>query len=242
MSGHSKFANIKHKKEKNDAAKGKIFTIIGREIAVAVKEGGPDPANNFKLAQVVAKAKANNMPNDTIDRGIKKAAGDGNAVNYERVTDEGYGPNGIAIIVEALTDNKNRTAANVRSAFTKGNGSIGTQGCVSFMFDEKGQIIIDKEECELSADDLMMIALDAGAEDFSEEEDSYEILTAPDDFDAVYKALEEKNITMASAEVTMIPQNYVELTDETAIKNLNRTLDMLDEDDDVQAVYHNWEE
>ena len=242
MSGHSKFANIKHKKEKNDAAKGKIFTIIGREIAVAVKEGGPDPANNFKLAQVVAKAKANNMPNDTIDRGIKKAAGDGNAVNYERVTYEGYGPNGIAIIVEALTDNKNRTAANVRSAFTKGNGSIGTQGCVSFMFDEKGQIIIDKEECELSADDLMMIALDAGAEDFSEEEDSYEILTAPDDFDAVYKALEEKKITMASAEVTMIPQNYVELTDETAIKTLNRTLDMLDEDDDVQAVYHNWEE
>ena len=242
MSGHSKFANIKHKKEKNDAAKGKIFTIIGREIAVAVKEGGPDPANNFKLAQVVAKAKANNMPNDTIDRGIKKAAGAGNAVNYERVTYEGYGPNGIAIIVEALTDNKNRTAANVRSAFTKGNGSIGTQGCVSFMFDEKGQIIIDKEECELSADDLMMIALDAGAEDFSEEEDSYEILTVPDDFDAVYKALEEKKITMASAEVTMIPQNYVELTDETAIKNLNRTLDMLDEDDDVQAVYHNWEE
>lgn len=166
MSGHSKFANIKHKKEKNDAAKGKIFTIIGREIAVAVKEGGPDPSNNFKLAQVIAKAKANNMPNDTIDRGIKKAAGDGNAVNYEHVTYEGYGPNGIAIIVEALTDNKNRTAANVRSAFTKGNGSIGTQGCVSFMFDEKGQIIIDKEECEMSADDLMMTALDAGAEDF----------------------------------------------------------------------------
>lgn len=242
MSGHSKFANIKHKKEKNDAAKGKIFTIIGREIAVAVKEGGPDPANNFKLAQVIAKAKANNMPNDTIDRGIKKAAGDGNAVNYEHVTYEGYGPSGIAIIVEALTDNKNRTAANVRSAFTKGNGSIGTQGCVSFMFDEKGQIIIDKEECEMSADDLMMAALDAGAEDFSEEEDSFEILTAPEDFDAVYKALQENKIEMASAEVTMIPQNYVTLTDENAIKNLNRTLDMLDEDDDVQAVYHNWEE
>lgn len=242
MSGHSKFANIKHKKEKNDAAKGKIFTIIGREIAVAVKEGGPDPANNFKLAQVIAKAKANNMPNDTIDRGIKKAAGDGNAVNYEHVTYEGYGPSGIAIIVEALTDNKNRTAANVRSAFTKGNGSIGTQGCVSFMFDEKGQIIIDKEECEMSADDLMMAALDAGAEDFSEEEDSFEILTAPEDFDAVYKALQENKVEMASAEVTMIPQNYVTLTDENAIKNLNRTLDMLDEDDDVQAVYHNWEE
>lgn len=242
MSGHSKFANIKHKKEKNDAAKGKIFTIIGREIAVAVKEGGPDPSNNFKLAQVIAKAKANNMPNDTIDRGIKKAAGDGNAVNYEHVTYEGYGPNGIAIIVEALTDNKNRTAANVRSAFTKGNGSIGTQGCVSFMFDEKGQIIIDKEECSMSADDLMMTALDAGAEDFSEEDDSFEILTAPEDFDAVYKAMQENQIEMASAEVTMIPQNYVTLTDETAIKNLNRTLDMLEDDDDVQAVYHNWEE
>ncbi|MDE7200691.1 MAG: YebC/PmpR family DNA-binding transcriptional regulator [Lachnospiraceae bacterium] len=242
MSGHSKFANIKHKKEKNDAAKGKIFTIIGREIAVAVKEGGPDPANNFKLAQVIEKAKANNMPNDTIDRGIKKAAGDGNAVNYEHVTYEGYGPSGIAIIVEALTDNKNRTAANVRSAFTKGNGSIGTQGCVSFMFDEKGQIIIDKEECGMSADDLMMVALDAGAEDFSEEEDSFEILTAPDDFDAVYKALQENQIEMAGAEVTMIPQNYVTLTDENAVKNLNKTLDMLDEDDDVQAVYHNWDE
>ena len=242
MSGHSKFANIKHKKEKNDAAKGKIFTIIGREIAVAVKEGGPDPANNFKLAQVIAKAKANNMPNDTIDRGIKKAAGDANAVNYERVTYEGYGPNGIAIIVEALTDNKNRTAANVRSAFTKGNGSIGTQGCVSFMFDKKGQIIIDKEECDMSADDLMMIALDAGAEDFSEEDDSFEVITLPDDFDAVYNALEENKIVMASAEVTMIPQNYVELTDENAVKFLNKTLDLLDEDDDVQAVYHNWDE
>ncbi len=191
---------------------------------------------------MIAKAKANNMPNDTIDRGIKKAAGDGNAVNYEHVTYEGYGPNGIAIIVEALTDNKNRTAANVRSAFTKGNGSIGTQGCVSFMFDEKGQIIIDKEECAMSADDLMMIALDAGAEDFAEEEDSFEILTMPEDFDAVYKALQDNHIEMANAEVTMIPQNYVSLTDETAVKNLNRTLDMLDEDDDVQAVYHNWEE
>ena len=242
MSGHAKFANIKHKKEKNDAAKGKVFTIIGREIAVAVKEGGPDPANNFKLAQVVAKAKANNMPNDTIERGIKKAAGDGNAVNYEHVKYEGYGPNGIAIIVDALTDNKNRTAANVRSAFTKGNGSIGAQGCVSYMFDEKGQIIVDKEECELSADDLMMIALDAGAEDFSEEEDSFEILTAPDDFDAVYKALQDNKIEMASAEVTMIPQNYVELTDENAIKCVTRILDLLDEDDDVQAVYHNWDE
>jgi YebC/PmpR family DNA-binding regulatory protein len=242
MSGHSKFANIKHKKEKNDAAKGKIFTMIGREIAVAVKEGGPDPANNFKLAQVIAKAKANNMPNDTIDRGIKKAAGDSNSVNYETATYEGYGPSGTAIIVKCLTDNKNRTAANVRNAFTKGQGSIGTQGCVSYMFDEKGQIIIDKEECEMDADDLMMLALDAGAEDFSEEEDSYEITTAPADFNEVHKALEEQQIAMVSAEVTMLPQTYVTLTDEADITNINRILDLLDDEDDVQEVYHNWDE
>ena len=242
MSGHSKFANIKHKKEKNDAAKGKIFTMIGREIAVAVKEGGPDPANNFKLAQVIAKAKANNMPNDTIDRGIKKAAGDGNSVNYETATYEGYGPSGTAIIVKCLTDNKNRTAANVRNAFTKGQGSIGTQGCVSYMFDEKGQIIIAKEDCDMDADDLMMVALDAGAEDFAEEEDSFEITTAPADFDAVHKALEEQGIVMASAEVSMIPQTYVTLTDEADITNIGRILDLLDDDDDGQEVNHNWEE
>ena len=247
MSGHSKFANIKHKKEKNDAAKGKIFTILGREIAVAVKEGGPDPANNGKLRDVIAKAKANNMPNDTIERGIKKAAGDASAVNYEEVTYEGYGPSGTAIIVKALTDNKNRTASNVRNAFTKGSGSVGTQGCVSYMFDEKGQIIISKEELEdndieISADDLMMIALDAGAEDFAEEEDSYEITTAPEDFSGVREALEKEKLPMASAEVTMLPQTYVTLTDENDIKQLQRTLDLLDEDDDVQDVYHNWDE
>ena len=242
MSGHSKFANIKHKKEKNDAAKGQIFTIIGREIAVAVKEGGPDPANNFKLATVIAKAKANNVPNDTIDRGIKKAAGEGSAVNYEYCSYEGYGPNGIAIIVDCLTDNKNRTAANVRSAFTKGNGSIGTPGCVSFMFDKKDQIYIDKEDCPMDADTLMMTVLDCGAEDFSEEDDCYEILTDPDEFDNVLKAIEKEGLTAASAEVTMIPQNYVSLTDETAVKSLQRTLDLLDEDDDVQNVYTNWEE
>ena len=242
MSGHSKFANIKHKKEKNDAAKGKIFTMIGRELAVAVKEGGPDPANNFKLAQVVAKAKANNMPNDTIERGIKKAAGDGNSVNYETATYEGYGPSGTAIIVKCLTDNKNRTAANVRNAFTKGQGSIGTQGCVSYMFDEKGQIIIDKEECDMDADDLMMQALDAGAEDFSEEEDSYEVITDPDNFSAVREALEKAGIPMVEADITMIPQNWVELTDEEAIKKMQRILDLLDEDDDVLAEYHNWDE
>ncbi|MCR5792610.1 MAG: YebC/PmpR family DNA-binding transcriptional regulator [Lachnospiraceae bacterium] len=242
MSGHSKFANIKHKKEKNDAAKGKIFTIIGREIAVAVKEGGPDPDNNSKLRDVIAKAKSNNMPNDTIERGIKKAAGDANAVNYETVTYEGYGPNGTAIIVKALTDNKNRTASNVRNAFTKGKGSIGTQGCVSYMFDEKGQIIVAKEDYETDADEFMMMALDAGAEDFSEEEDSYEIITTPEDFSAVREALEKEGVPMAEAEVTMIPQTYVELSDEQDLKNINRILDLLDEDDDVQQVYHNWDE
>ncbi len=242
MSGHSKFANIKHKKEKNDAAKGKIFTIIGREIAIAVKEGGPDPANNSKLRDVIAKAKSNNMPNDTIERGIKKAAGDTTNVNYEQVTYEGYGPSGTAIIVKALTDNKNRTAANVRNAFTKGYGSIGTQGCVSYMFDEKGQIIVAKEDCEMEADDLMMLALDAGADDFVEEEDSYEILTTPDAFSAVREALEQESISMANAEVTMLPQTYVTLSEESDLNNIQKILDLLDEDDDVQEVFHNWDE
>lgn len=242
MSGHNKFSNIKHKKEKNDAAKGKIFTRLGREIAVAVKEGGPDPNNNGKLRDIIAKAKAQNMPNDTIDRSIKKAAGDGDATNYEAVTYEGYGPKGIAIIVETLTDNRNRTASNVRNAFTKGGGNVGTNGCVSFMFDQKGQILIDKEEYEGDADELMMLALDAGAEDFNEEEDSFEILTAPDDFSAVREALEAAGIPMVSADVTMIPQTWVELTDEQDIKMMNRTLDLLDDDDDVQNVYHNWDE
>ena len=242
MSGHSKFANIKHKKEKNDAAKGKVFTVIGRELAVAVKEGGLDPANNSKLRDVIAKAKANNMPNDTIDRGIKKAAGDAGSVNYELLTYEGYGPNGVAIIVDALTDNKNRTAANVRSAFTKGNGNVGTQGSVSFMFDKKGQIIIGKEDCEMDPDELMMMALDAGAEDFAEEEDSFEIITAPEDFSQVRETLEKAGIEMLEADVTMIPQTWVELTAEEDIKRMNRLLDLLDADDDVQAVYHNWDE
>jgi YebC/PmpR family DNA-binding regulatory protein len=242
MSGHSKFANIKHKKERNDAVKGKIFTKLGREIAVAVKEGGADPNSNGRLKDIVAKAKANNMPNDTIDRSIKKAAGDANAVNYEVVTYEGYGPNGTAIIVEALTDNKNRTAANVRNAFTKGNGNVGSQGCVSFMFDRKGQIIIDKEECDMKADDLMMVVLDAGAEDFSEEEDSFEILTSPEDFSMVREQLEQAKIPMAQAEIAMLPQTWVELSDENDVKYMNRILDLLDEDDDVQEVWHNWDE
>ncbi len=242
MSGHSKFANIKHKKERNDAAKGKIFTKLGREIAVAVKEGGADPNANSRLKDLIAKAKSNNMPNDTIDRSIKKAAGDANAVNYEAVTYEGYGPNGIAIIVEALTDNKNRTAGNVRNAFTKGNGNVGSQGCVSFMFDRKGQIIIDKEECDLKADDLMMMALDAGAEDFAEEDDSFEVLTNPDDFSSVRESLETAGIPMAQADVTMIPQTWVELKSDADLKSMQKILDLLDEDDDVQEVYHNWDE
>ena len=242
MSGHSKFANIKHKKEKNDAAKGKMFTIIGKEIAIAVREGGPDPNNNSKLRDVIAKAKANNMPNDTIERGIKKAAGDGGNINYESMTYEGYGPSGIAIIVSTLTDNKNRTAANVKHAFSKGAGNIGTPGCVSYMFDKKGQIVIAKEEYEGDPDELMMTALDAGADDFQEEEDAFTVLTDPDSFSEVREALEAAGIPMADAEVTMLPQTYVDLTDEEDIKNMNKILELLDEDDDVQDVYHNWNE
>lgn len=242
MSGHSKFANIKHKKEKNDAAKGKVFTRLGKELMVAVKEGGPDPNNNSKLRDVIAKAKSNNMPNDTIDRSIKKAAGDANAANFTAITYEGYGPNGTAIIVETLTDNKNRTASNVRNAFTKGGGNVGTPGCVSFMFDTKGQILINKEECNMDSDELMMLALDAGADDFNDEdEDAFEILTNPDDCGTVREALEKAGLKLDQAEVTMIPQTWVELTDPADIKQMNRILDLLDDDDDVQAVYHNWD-
>lgn len=242
MSGHSKFANIKHKKEKNDAAKGKIFTRLGKELMVAVKEGGPDPNNDSKLRDVIAKAKSNNMPNDTIDRSIKKAAGDANAANFTAITYEGYGPNGTAIIVETLTDNKNRTASNVRNAFTKGGGNVGTPGCVSFMFDTKGQILINKEECSMDSDELMMLALDAGADDFNDEdEDAFEILTNPDDCGTVREALEKAGLKLDQAEVTMIPQTWVELTDPADIKQMNRILDLLDDDDDVQAVYHNWD-
>lgn len=241
MSGHSKFANIKHKKEKNDAARGKIFTVIGKEIAVAVKAGGANPASNSKLRDVIAKAKANNMPNDTIDRSIKKAAGNLNAVNYESIRYEGYGPKGVAVIVETLTDNKNRSAANVRAAFTKGGGNMGTTGCVSFMFDEKGQIIIEKDE-DIDEEELMMAALDAGAEDFDAEGECYEIITAPEDFSAVREALETAGYEALEAEITMIPQTYTALTDEEDIKKMNKLLDMLDDDDDVKNVYHNLDE
>ncbi len=245
MSGHSKYSNIKAKKEKNDAAKGKIFTIIGREIAVAVKEGGADPASNSKLKDVIAKAKANNMPNDTIQNGIKRAAGALDTVNFEELQYEGYGVNGVAIIVKVLTDNKNRSAADVRSAFTKGKGSLGSQGSVSFLFEEKGQIILDKEEMEdlgHDAEALMDMAIMAGAEDLLERDDYYEILTDPSEFSSVREKLEQENLPMAEADVVMIPGNTVSVTDEEAVKNLRKTLDLLDASDDVQNVYTNWEE
>ncbi|HOQ17127.1 MAG TPA: YebC/PmpR family DNA-binding transcriptional regulator [Defluviitaleaceae bacterium] len=241
MAGHSKFANIKHKKAKADAQKGKIFTKLGREIAVAVKEGGPDPANNSRLRDVIAKAKSNNMPSDTIERCIKKAAGEGDASNYEAITYEGYGPSGVAVIVEVLTDNKNRTAANIRHAFTKGGGNLGTTGCVSFMFDKKGQIMIEKTD-KIEEDELMMLALDAGAEDFIADEEGYEILTSPEDFSAVREAIEKAGVEMISAEVTMIPQTTTKLTNEEDIKKFEKMLELLEDDDDVQQVYHNWEQ
>lgn len=241
MSGHSKFANIKHKKEKNDAAKGKIFTILGRELAVAVKAGGPDPASNSRLRDAIAKAKSNNMPNDTIDRSIKKAAGNLDGVNYEAITYEGYGPKGVAVIVETLTDNKNRSAANVRSAFTKGGGNMGTTGCVSFMFDEKGQIMIEKDD-DIDFETIELTAIEAGAEDINEEDEGYEIITAPEDFSAVREALENAGIEMAEASITMLPQTYTELTEEEDIKKMNKLLELLDDDDDVKNVYHNWDE
>jgi len=242
MSGHSKFANIKHRKERNDSARGKVFTRLGRELTVAVKTGGADPSMNAKLKDIIVKAKSNNMPNDTIDRAIKKAAGEDSSIVYEAITYEGYGPNGLAIIVEALTDNRNRAAANIRNAFTKGGGSVGTPGCVSFMFEEKGQIMIENEDGKLDADEIMMIALDAGAEDFSIEEEGFEVLTAPHDFSKVRQALEDAKIHMVSAEVTRIPQVWVELTNENDVKKLNKILDLLDEEDDVQNVYNNWDE
>ena len=243
MSGHSKWHNIQKTKGAQDAKRAQAFTKIAREMIVAVKEGGSgDPNNNSRLAAVIAKAKAANMPNDNIKRTIDKALGSGNTDNYESITYEGYGPSGVAIIVETLTDNKNRTASNVRNAFTKGGGNVGTPGCVSFMFDNKGQIIIGKEDCDKDADELMMLALDAGADDFNEEEDSFEVTTAPEDFDAVSEALTNEGITFASAEVTMIPQTVVELTTEDDIKKMRRILNLLDEEDDVQNVYHNWDE
>lgn len=239
MSGHSKFANIKHKKEKNDAKKGKIFTKIGREIVVAVRSGGSEPDTNTRLREVIAKAKAANMPNDTIQRSIKKASGELGNIVYENITYEGYGPSGIAVIVECLTDNKNRTAANVRHAFSKFGGNMGTTGCVSFMFEKKGQFIIEKED-GVDEDTLMMLALDAGAEDFVSDEEGYEIITEPDNFSAVYEAIDSGNISILSAEITMIPTTTTDLDAQEDKDKLRKMLDQLEEDDDVQNVYTNW--
>lgn len=243
MSGHSKWANIKNKKEKTDAQKGKIFTKIGREIAIAVKEGGSgDPANNSKLRDVIAKAKAANMPNDNINRSIKKACGDANATNYEEVVYEGYGPGNIAVIVNVLTDNRNRIAAEMRHIFSKSGGNMGATGSVSWMFDKKGVIVIERSAL-MDEDEVMMVALDAGAEDFVAQDDAFEVYTAPADFSAVRETLEAQGYAFLSAEVSMIPQNTTEITDAETIEKIERFLERMDDNDDVQEVYHNgsWE-
>ncbi len=241
MSGHSKWHNIAAKKGKADAARGKIFTKLGRELLMAVRSGGPDINSNSKLKDVVAKCKANNMPNDTIDKAIKRAAGDGNQENYEEVVYEGYGPNGVAIIVNATTDNRNRTASDVRHIFDKFGGNLGTNGCVSYLFDRKGVIILEKEETKQSEDDLMLMAIEAGAENFETGEDYYEITTAPEDFSQVREALEKEGLTFAEAEVQMVPQTYITLDAEPARK-MGLLIENLEDLDDVIEVYHNWEE
>lgn len=241
MSGHSKWHNIQAKKGKADAARGKIFTKLGRELLVAVKQGGPDPAGNSKLKDVIAKCKAANMPNDTINNAIKKAAGSADSANYEEVIYEGYGPNGVAVIVEGSTDNKNRTAADVRHAFDKSGGNLGTTGCVSYLFNKKGVIVIDKTTTDMTEDDLMLLAIDSGAEDFEAEEEVYQITTAPEDFSAVREKLESEGLEFLEAEVQMVPTTYVAL-DEKGESRMQRLLDMLDDLDDVTNVYHNWEE
>ena len=241
MSGHSKWHNIQAKKGKTDAARGKIFTKLGRELLMAVKAGGPDPAGNSKLKDVISKCKANNMPNDTINSAIKRAAGAGSNENYEEITYEGYGPNGVAIIVNASTDNKNRTAADVRHVFDKFGGNLGTSGCVSYMFNKKGVIVIEKAECKLSEDDLMMLALENGAENMEVEDEIYEITTKPEDFSTLSQALEENGIAFLEADVKMVPNNYVQL-DENGTRKMELILEKLNELDDVIDVYHNWDE
>ncbi|WP_434306084.1 YebC/PmpR family DNA-binding transcriptional regulator [Clostridium botulinum] len=246
MSGHSKWHNIQAKKGKVDAKRGKIFTKIGKEIVVAVKQGGPSADSNPRLRDVIAKAKANNMPNDTIERSIKKASGELNAVDYETITYEGYGPAGIAVLVDVLTDNKNRSAGNVRYAFTKQGGNMGSTGCVSFMFQSKGQIVIEKKD-GLDEDELMMMALDAGAEDFQSEDEVYVVTTSQEDFGTVREALEAEGLEFLEAEIKMVPDTYTAIDEETATK-FQKMLDVLEDDDDVQNVYHNaefpegWEE
>lgn len=239
MSGHSKWANIKHKKGKADAARGKITTKIGREITIAVQMGGPDPTGNMRLKLALSKAKANNIPKDNIQRAIKKGQGAAEGGNYEEITYEGYGPAGVAVMVSTLTNNRNRTAADVRHVFSKSGGNMGENGCVNWMFKRKGVFTIDGEENEsLTEDDLMMIALDAGAEDVKSEEGGFEIITQPEDFDAVEKALADNNVEVAMAEITMIPDTMAEL-DEEGVAKVQKMLDLLDDLDDVQDVYTN---
>ena len=240
MSGHSKWANIKNKKEKTDSQRGKVFTKIGRELAVAVKNGGPDPNNNAKLRDVIAKAKQNNVPNDNIDRMLKKAAGESDSTNFEEIVYEGYGPSGIAVVVEALTDNRNRTASEVRHYFDKAGGNMGTPGSVTFMFDRQGVIVIEKEDVD--EDQLMEDALEAGASDFlTDEEDIFEIRTEPNDVGAIRDELEGKGYHIISSEAAYIPQTYTRLESEEDMKNMARMIDMFEENDDVQNIWHNWE-
>ncbi|MCI6837705.1 MAG: YebC/PmpR family DNA-binding transcriptional regulator [Eubacteriales bacterium] len=239
MSGHSKWANIKNKKEKTDAQRGKVFTKIGREIAIAVKEGGgADPANNAKLRDVIAKAKAANMPNDNINRSIKKAAGETGSVNYEEFTYEGYGPGNMAVYVEIVTDNRNRISAEMKHLFSKAGGNLGASGSVAWMFDKKGQIVVERTAL-MDEDEVMMQALDAGAEDFVAQEDVFEIYTSPAEFSKVREALESAGYTFLKAEVAMIPQNTVNITDPEVVEKVNKFLDNLDDNDDVQEVFHN---
>ena len=239
MSGHSKWATIKHKKGKTDAVRGKLFTKIGREIAITVREGGADPNVNSKLKDVIAKAKANNMPNDTIDRSIKKAAGSGEGANYEEMIYEGYGSGGVAVIVEVTTDNKNRTAGEMRHIFDKYGTNMGATGCVAWMFDKKGQIIIEKNS-KINEDELMILSLDAGADDFGVEDEYYEILTAPEDFGVVREALEQSGVEFVEADIQMLPQNYVSVSQEDEVR-VQKLIEMFEDNDDVQNVYTNME-
>lgn len=240
MSGHSKWANIKHKKGKADAERGKIFTKIGREIAIAVRDGGSDPAINGKLRDVIAKAKASNMPNENIKRSIAKAAGELGNVNYEEIQYEGYAPGGVAVIVSTVTDNRNRTASDVRHYFDKYGGNMGAAGCVSWSFDRKGVIVIDNEDEDLDEEAVFESALEAGADDLEAEEGIFTVYTQPDDVAAVAEALSAK-YRLLSAQVEMVPQNYITLTDEGDIKNMSKMLEMFDDNEDVQNVWHNWE-
>ncbi len=240
MSGHSKWKNIMHKKEKTDAQKAKVFTKIGKEMAIAIREGGADPVSNSKLRDLIQKAKANNVPNDNIDRIIKKFSGDNN-INYDEITYEGYGPCGVAVIVQATTDNRNRTAAEVRHYFDKFGGNLGQNGCVSYLFEDKGVIVIERTDA-IDEDKLMECALEAGAEDFGGEDECFEIYTVPSDLYAVKEALEAAGYTVVSAETDKIPQNYVTLENEDDIKHMQLLLDNLEDNDDISEVYHNWEE